>query len=166
MTPRPPLLVAARELLRFLDAECRPACLIGGIAVSRWGEPRNTRDVDATILADFGEEIAVLDRLLSHFRSRDADPAEFTPRLSLWSSRDRLRRGRLEEAQPEMASITQADRTTDGLGESDCYCKTEIYWGRRPMSSYSNDVSLASSAIVLMRIDHTHSDGRRQAARA
>ena len=76
MTPRPPLIKAAQELLQFLAAARRPACLIGGMVVSRWGEPRNTRDVDATILTDFGEEAAVLDLLLSRFRSRDPQPAE------------------------------------------------------------------------------------------
>ena len=71
----PPLLVeAAAELLAFLDANGRSGCLIGGIVVSRWGEPRATRDVDATVLADFREEAAVMDLLLSKFESRDPDP--------------------------------------------------------------------------------------------
>jgi hypothetical protein len=73
MTP-PRLLEAAAELLSFLEAHGRSACLIGGIVVSRWGEPRATRDVDATMLADFNEEAAVLDLLLSKFDSREPDP--------------------------------------------------------------------------------------------
>ena len=73
MTP-PRLVEAAGELLSFLDAHGRLACLIGGIVVSRWGEPRATRDVDATVLAGFEEEAAVLDLLLSKFDSRDPDP--------------------------------------------------------------------------------------------
>lgn len=64
MTP-PPLVEAARELLTFLCDHGRSACLIGGFVVSRWGEPRATKDVDATVLVDFAEETAVLD-LLSH----------------------------------------------------------------------------------------------------
>ena len=72
MTP-PRLVEAATELLGFLDANGRPGCLIGGIVVSRWGEPRATKDVDATVLADFKEEAAVLDLLLSRFQSRDPD---------------------------------------------------------------------------------------------
>ena len=76
MTP-PRLVEAADELLRFLDANGLPACLIGGIVVSRWGEPRATKDVDATVLADFSHEAAVLDLLLSKFASRDPDPDSF-----------------------------------------------------------------------------------------
>ncbi len=68
MTP-PRLVEAADELLTFLDANGRSGCLIGGIVVSRWGEPRATKDVDATVLADFSEEAAVLDLLLSPFES-------------------------------------------------------------------------------------------------
>ena len=67
----PPLVQAADELLGFLRANGRSACLIGGIVVSRWGEPRATKDVDATVLVDFKEEAAVLDLLLSKFESRD-----------------------------------------------------------------------------------------------
>jgi len=28
-------------------------CVIGGLAVQRWGEPRMTRDADATVLTEF-----------------------------------------------------------------------------------------------------------------
>ena len=73
MTP-PALVHAADELLSFLGANGRSACLIGGLVVSRWGEPRVTKDVDATMLVDFNEEAAVLDLLLSKFASRDPDP--------------------------------------------------------------------------------------------
>ena len=70
----PRLVQAAHELLTFLSANGRPACLIGGIVVSRWGEPRATRDVDATVLVAFKEEAAVLSLLLSRFASRDPAP--------------------------------------------------------------------------------------------
>jgi hypothetical protein len=76
----PPLVEAADELLRFLREHSRPACLIGGMVVSRWGEPRATRDVDATVLVDFAEECTFLDLLLSRFESRDPDPV---PRAEL-----------------------------------------------------------------------------------
>ena len=70
----PPLIEAARELLDYLDVLHRPGCLIGGMVVARWGEPRATQDVDATVLVDFGQEADVLTALLRHFRSRDPDP--------------------------------------------------------------------------------------------
>lgn len=72
MTP-PRLVEAADELLRFFRDSGRPVCLIGGLVVSRWGEPRVTKDVDATVLVDFGQEAQVLSQLLERFRSRDAD---------------------------------------------------------------------------------------------
>lgn len=62
MTP-PRLVEAADELLRFLDANGRSACLIGGIVVSRWGEPRATKDVDLDIsFGAFPFELEVLQR--------------------------------------------------------------------------------------------------------
>lgn len=72
-----PLVEAAHDLLEFLNTLGRPACLIGGLVVARWGEPRVTQDVDATVLADFGEETAVVAALLSRYRSREADPETF-----------------------------------------------------------------------------------------
>jgi hypothetical protein len=68
------LLDAARELLDALHKSGRPACLIGGMVVSRWGDPRATQDVDATVWSDFGEERTIVEALTSTFRSRDADP--------------------------------------------------------------------------------------------
>ena len=52
-------------------------CLIGGIAVQRWGEPRVTQDVDMTILTGFGNEQSYIDFLLRRFTPRIADAAEF-----------------------------------------------------------------------------------------
>jgi hypothetical protein len=37
-----PLFAAARELLDFLDSFHFSSCLIGGLTVERWGEPRLT----------------------------------------------------------------------------------------------------------------------------
>ena len=51
----PALASAASDLLTFLDKCGRSACLIGGIVVSRWGEPRATQYVDVTVLSDFGD---------------------------------------------------------------------------------------------------------------
>ena len=52
-------------------------CLIGGLAVQRWGEPRVTRDVDLTLLCPFGHEAAAADLLLSEFKPRMADARQF-----------------------------------------------------------------------------------------
>ncbi len=77
MRPIARLARAAASLLAFLDTKGWPACVIGGVAVSRWGEPRATQDVDLTVLADFGDERRVLHDLLSAYDSRVPDPQRF-----------------------------------------------------------------------------------------
>lgn len=71
------LALAARDILRFLAARNVSACLIGGLAVQRWGEPRVTQDVDLTVLAAFGQEAAVIGVLLSAYAARDAKARDF-----------------------------------------------------------------------------------------
>ena len=41
--------------------------MIGGIAVQRWGEPRQTRYVDVTLLTGLGGEEAFVDPILEHY---------------------------------------------------------------------------------------------------
>jgi hypothetical protein len=71
------LLSAAKEVLDLLDEARVPACLIGALAVHRWGEPRATRDVDVSVLAPYGDEGRVLDLLLGRFASRRTDARPF-----------------------------------------------------------------------------------------
>ncbi|MDA0323617.1 MAG: hypothetical protein O2923_13010 [Verrucomicrobia bacterium] len=52
-------------------------CIIGGLAVQRWGEPRLTRDVDLTLLTGIGEEEAFVRPLLEHFAGRLPDALAF-----------------------------------------------------------------------------------------
>lgn len=47
-----------------------PFCIIGGLAVQHWGEPRFTKDVDITVLTGFGNEEPVVDGLLAHYNPR------------------------------------------------------------------------------------------------
>src|SRR5260370_15249035 len=66
-----PLLEAASELQDFLNQRQWLFCIIGGIALLRWGEPRFTRDVDVTLLCGFGREEEFIDPLLaSAYRGR------------------------------------------------------------------------------------------------
>jgi hypothetical protein len=58
------LLEAAVSLQDFCDRRCWSSCVIGGIAVQRWGEPRVTRDVDLTILTGFGGEDEIVGELV------------------------------------------------------------------------------------------------------
>ena len=71
------LLYAAAEVLECLRAASIPACVIGGLAVLRWGEPRATRDVDLSVLAPYGEERRALDALLARFSPRRPDARDF-----------------------------------------------------------------------------------------
>lgn len=71
----------------FLRAGRERYCLIGAIALQRWGEPRATRDVDITLLCPFGAEASAADRLLSRFKPRIDGAREFALQrrvLLLW----------------------------------------------------------------------------------
>lgn len=71
------VLAAAGEVQRFCQDQAWRFCLIGGIAVQRWGEPRLTQDVALTILAGFGREGPVVDALLEAFAARRQDARPF-----------------------------------------------------------------------------------------
>lgn len=77
MSPPGDLLAAAHDILSLLERHGHDACLIGGLVVSRWGEPRATADVDLTVLAPYGEERPVLDTILEAFAPRAADAPAF-----------------------------------------------------------------------------------------
>jgi len=71
---------AALELDRFCRERRWPFCIIGGVAVQRWGEPRGTQDVDVTILTGFGSEERFVDDLLASFAPRGDDARAFALR--------------------------------------------------------------------------------------
>lgn len=76
-----PLLGAAVELQRFFAEKGWRFCIIGGVALLRWGEPRFTRDVDVTLLTGFGSEEQFIGPILaSQFRGRIPDAADFALR--------------------------------------------------------------------------------------
>jgi len=76
-----PLLAAALELQNFFEHRLWKFCIIGGIALLRWGEPRFTRDVDASLLSGFGREEEFIAPILSSaYRGRIPDAAEFARR--------------------------------------------------------------------------------------
>jgi hypothetical protein len=52
-------------------------CVIGGLAVQRWGEPRATQDADLTLLTPFGEEDQFVIPLLERFQGRRPDALAF-----------------------------------------------------------------------------------------
>jgi hypothetical protein len=74
------VLDAAFEVDESIRQTGLPYCLIGGIALQRWGQPRTTLDVDVTVMADFGHEDAAIRQLLEIFEPRVSDAAEFAQR--------------------------------------------------------------------------------------
>ena len=73
-----PLLEAALGFQTLLVQWNWRFCIIGGIAVLRWGEARFTRDVDLTIFAGFGREQEFIAPILgSGYRGRIEDAEAF-----------------------------------------------------------------------------------------
>jgi len=68
---------AAKEISAFLDTRQWRFCIIGGLAVIRWGEPRLTVDVDLTLLTGFGGEDRYAKELLEGFGGRIEDALGF-----------------------------------------------------------------------------------------
>jgi hypothetical protein len=72
-----PQLLAAAHAMSVLDRLGYRGCLIGGLALQRWGQPRFTQDVDLTLLAPFGRESEVVDRILTQLSPRAPDARGF-----------------------------------------------------------------------------------------
>jgi nucleotidyltransferase AbiEii toxin of type IV toxin-antitoxin system len=68
---------AAAELQAVCEEKRWRYCFIGGLALQRWGEPRETVDVDLTLIAGFGTEAPFIRELLARFESRIDDAADF-----------------------------------------------------------------------------------------
>lgn len=68
---------AAAELQSLCVQEQWRFCFIGGLAVQRWGEPRETVDVDLTLLTGFGGEERFISTLIARFEPRIDDAPGF-----------------------------------------------------------------------------------------
>jgi hypothetical protein len=71
------LYAAALELQQFFQMRDWRFCIIGALALVRWGQPRATHDVDVSLLTGFGEEPRYVDELLAKFAGRLANAREF-----------------------------------------------------------------------------------------
>jgi hypothetical protein len=71
------LLATAAEIQEFLRQAGERFCIIGGMALQRWGEPRFTRNVDLTLLCPYGAEAPVATRLLERFSPRMPEASAF-----------------------------------------------------------------------------------------
>lgn len=67
---------AAGEVQTFCQSRRWRFCFIGGIAVQRWSDPRQTEDADLTLLTGFGGEELYIDALLTRFREREEGERE------------------------------------------------------------------------------------------
>jgi hypothetical protein len=74
------VLEAARQLQDFCDGHGWRSCLIGGIAVQRWGQPRVTLVVDVALLTGFGDEDTFVAALIAEYSARIKDAAVFARR--------------------------------------------------------------------------------------
>lgn len=82
------LVELALEVQSFCNQRGWKFCIIGGMAVQHWSEPRLTWDVDITLLTGFGGEESYIDEWLSHYRPRFPDARDFAIAnrvLLLWS---------------------------------------------------------------------------------
>ena len=60
------------------------SCVIDGLAVIRWGDPRTTQDADFSLLTGFGDEERFIDVLSREFHEREPDEAEFARRFRVY----------------------------------------------------------------------------------
>jgi hypothetical protein len=67
----------ALELQDFCEKQKWSFCIIGGLAVQHWGEPRYTKDVDITLLTGFGREEVYVDAFLASYEGRVSDAGRF-----------------------------------------------------------------------------------------
>ena len=68
---------AAADLQAVCESHGWRYCFIGGLALQRWGEPRETVDVDLTLLTGFADEERFVSILLDAFEARIEDAARF-----------------------------------------------------------------------------------------
>ena len=71
------LFEAAKEVSEFMASRHWEFCIIGGLAVQWWGEPRTTLDADMTLMAGWGEEERYVAAILDRFESRIPDGHAF-----------------------------------------------------------------------------------------
>jgi hypothetical protein len=71
------LFAAAAELQAFCAGRGWRSCVIGGLAVQRWGEPRQTRDVGLTLLTGLGGQERFVDPLLASYSARIPEARQF-----------------------------------------------------------------------------------------
>lgn len=74
------LIDAADEVVTFLVEQGWACCLVGGMVVPRWGEPRATADVDICRITGLGDEAQFISAILGRFQPRIENAAQFAER--------------------------------------------------------------------------------------
>ena len=69
--------LAAQAACEEIDLEF---CVIGGVALQRWGEPRFTADADLSVMVEPGREDGVAIALLERLEARVENPLDFARR--------------------------------------------------------------------------------------
>ena len=80
---------SATEIQEFFRQRDWQFCIIGGVAVLRWGHIRATKDVDVTLLSGFGREELFVDELLKAFSFRPPGSRDFALRNRVMLLTDR-----------------------------------------------------------------------------
>lgn len=68
---------AAADVQTLCQSQGWQFCFIGGLALQRWSEPRETVDVDVSLFTGFGDVERFNEVLLQHFEPRISDAAAF-----------------------------------------------------------------------------------------
>jgi hypothetical protein len=71
------LFETAREVCEFMAGRRWAFCIIGGLAVQRWGEPRTTLGAEIAVFAGWGDEETYVSAILERFESRISDGHAF-----------------------------------------------------------------------------------------
>jgi hypothetical protein len=71
------LIRVAADVQGFCESRRWRFCFIGGLALQRWGEPRETIDVDLTLLTGFCGEDPYIEALLDRYEGRVENAADF-----------------------------------------------------------------------------------------
>ncbi len=85
-----PVLEAALEAQQTCTRSGFQFCVIGGVALQRWGEPRFTVDADLAVLVEPGEESRAIRSLLAGLSARIAEATAFAERTRVVLARSAL----------------------------------------------------------------------------
>lgn len=105
---------AAAELQSVCQSQGWQFCFIG-VALQRWSEPRETVDVDLSLLAGFGQEQQFSNILLQHFEPRISNAADFARERVIVRQMGKLDWDYIYEQLRPLAQLKDAPEIVDQL---------------------------------------------------